>query len=62
MLIEPPQNLTGSVAGPSELLDEPAHPFFIKGQKIRGNCVRGEGVSFVTHGAAYHSLKKWNKA
>jgi hypothetical protein len=38
-LIEPPHNLTGSVAGPSELLHEPAHPFFIKGQKIRGNCV-----------------------
>jgi hypothetical protein len=38
-LIEPPHNLTGSEAGPSELLHEPAHPFFIKSQKICGNCV-----------------------
>jgi hypothetical protein len=37
-LIEPAENLTGSVAGPSELLHEPAHPFFIKSQEVRRSC------------------------
>jgi hypothetical protein len=37
-LIEPAQNLTGSIARPSELLHEPAHSFFVKGQEVRESC------------------------
>jgi len=52
----------GAEAGPSELLYEPAHPFFIQSQEVRGSRACQESVLFVPHAAAYHSRKKWNKA
>jgi hypothetical protein len=42
-------------------LYEPAQPFFSKSQEVGWNGSRWEDVLLIPHGAAYHSLKKWNK-
>ena len=58
LLIEPAQNLTGSIAGPSELLYEPAQLFFSKSQEVGWNGSRWEDVLLI---AAWGSLPQPEK-
>jgi len=48
-LIEPAENLTGSVAGPSEWLQEPTETFFCQRQEIGRSGTRWEGVILMLH-------------